>query len=169
MNDLVKPRLPASFIQERVILTAAEMALGPERGWLRPNDLVDLTLEKLKVGVRITPAEEEIALTLPEDLDQVADLIPKLNVSSEPLEERQRVWLYLILDWLLHHGNAVQDPFEIIELLYDDFGHPDEIRDLVRYMPVPPDEAASTIDERWRDYLERERLHYAARNEAFLS
>ena len=169
MNDLVRLRLSASFILDRVILTPAEMAFGFDRGWLQPSDIVELALAKLKSGLQITPLEEEIALKLPEDFPQVADIVSRLEVSDEPMEERQRVWLFLALDWLLHHRDEVDDPYEIIEFLYDDFGHPEEIRELVRYMPRLPGAAPQTMDERWQVYVENERRRYRERNATFLA
>lgn len=164
MSDLVQFQIPAQFILERAFPTGAEIALGFERRWLRPNDVVEIALEKMKAGLPITRAEEEIALLLPQDLHRVEDLVSHLQVSGEPVEERQRFWLFINLDWLLHNAHAVEDPYEIIELLYDDFDHPEEIRGLVRYMPPSQNDRDSTIEDRWRTYVERERVRYRERN-----
>lgn len=163
-DDLVRLHLPAQFILHRVLLTRAEMAFGFEQGWLDAKDIVELALAKLRQGLSVTPAEEELALLLPQDLDEVSDLVARMKVADEPLEERQRVWLFLALDWLLDHQTEVADPHQIIELLYDDFGHPEEIRGLVRYMPPLSHESSGTLEERWKKYVDVERVRYKNRD-----
>ncbi|HEX2294071.1 MAG TPA: DUF2247 family protein [Actinomycetota bacterium] len=151
-----------------MLLTGPEIGLGFDKGWLRAADAVEIALAKLKVGIPLADAEEQLALLLPQDTDLVAGLAAKLQVSDEPFEERQRVWLYLILDWLLRHQSKVDDPHDVIALLYDDFGFPEEIRGLVKFIPPSPDDLEFTLDELWQRYVERERVRYQQRNEELL-
>jgi hypothetical protein len=163
-DDLINFRIPASFILQRVFPTAAEVAFGYHRGWLRPTDVVEIALAKYKASQPLQKAEEALALLLPEDIEKVDQLVPVLATSDEPTEQRERLWLFLVLDWLWEHQTDVEDPFEVIELLYADFEYPAEIKELVRFMP-PPNGTSSTLKERWRAYLDQARAEYEERNE----
>jgi hypothetical protein len=167
-DDLINFRIPASFVLARAFPTAAEIAFGYQRGWLRATDVVEIALVKYKAGQSFGKPGEELALLLPQDMERVDELIPLLAVSDEPAEERERLWLFLVLDWLWEHQGDFDDALEVIEMLYADFEYPAEIQGLVRFMPAP-DGTAATLAERWRDYLKQARAHYRKRNEQLQS
>ncbi len=164
-DDLVSFRIPGSFVLQRALPTAAEISLGYDRGWLRPADVVEICLAKYKAGQTLHKAEEEMALLLPEDTDRVDELVPCLAPSDEPVEQRQRLWLFLVLDWLWEHQADVKDPLELIEMLYADFEYPPEIQGLVRFMPKPQG-AAPTLKQRWRAYLDQARAEFEGRSQS---
>jgi hypothetical protein len=126
---------------------------------------VAIAVEKFERGCPLTPAEEALALLLSDDLDRVSDLMSELETGSEPTESRERLWLFLALDWLRDHRGDYDDPYEVIDMLYADFHYPSDIASLVRWMPVPEGEptGATAIDERWRTYLDSTRSEYAVR------
>lgn len=166
MNDSVRFELPASFVLTRVLPTGAELAYGYREGWLRRSDVVGITVAKLNRGAPLAAAEDEMALLLVDDLDRVDDLVGDLEFADQPTEDRARLWLFLALAWLWEHRDNFDDPLEVIELLYADFGYPDEICDLVRYMPAAPGgpTGRGAIEERWRSYLERTGAQYHERD-----
>lgn len=165
MTDLVNLRIPAEFVLDRAIPTAGEIAFGFEQGWVGRKDVVQMALAKLKGGHHLTEAEHDLALILPEDLEDVDDVIPSLAVDGQPSEDRARLWLFLVLDWLWHHREMFSDPLEIVELLYADFEYPEEIQGLIRFMPLPPNDPSQPVD-RWREYLDGERHRYNERGRA---
>jgi hypothetical protein len=57
------------------------------------------------------------------------------------------------LAWLLEHKQAYEDPLQRVEEVYADFGYPETIRHLVRYMPAGE---ASTVLETGEARLYRE-------------
>lgn len=152
-EDLVRFRLPATFVAERVFLRPSEIACGYERGWLDPAAVVAVAERALGEGRELTPEVEALALLLGDELDRVSELVGEIprHDGAEP----QRVWLYLILEWLYRHRAEFSDPLEVIEMLYADFGYPAEIEGFVRYMPPPEGEPVgpAAIEQRWREYL----------------
>lgn len=167
MNRLVSFRIPADYVMARAVPTAPEIACGVEQGWLSPFDAVTIAVEKLARGCLLMPPEERLALLLADDLDEVPALVSELGVGFEPMELRERLWLFLALDWLADHRGDFDDPYEVIEKLYADFGYPTEIAGLVRWMPVAEGEPTglAAIDERWQTYLDAARAAYLARGE----
>jgi|SRR5579884_2447443 len=166
MTRLVELELPALFVVERVLPTGAEVAYGFREGWLSRQGVVEVELAKYKAQRKLPPAEEELALLLSDDLDRVDELIAELEVSDEPAERRARLWLYLAMAWLLDHQSHYKDPLEVIEMLFADFDYPDEIRNLVRFMPPGPGDRAGVegIQERWRAFVDRVGREYRERD-----
>jgi hypothetical protein len=167
MNRLVSFRIRADYVMARAVPTAPEIACGVEQGWLSPSDAVAIAVEKLDRGCLLTPPEERLALLLVDDLDEVPALVSELGVGFEPMELRERLWLFLALDWLADHREDFDDPYEVIEMLYADFGYPAEISGLVRWMPVAEGEPTGigAIDEKWGRYLASTRQLYVARDD----
>jgi hypothetical protein len=165
MSRLVEMRLPAPFVIERASPTGAELAYGFREGWLSRKDVVEVALAKYKADVVLSPPEEELALLLPDDLDRVDDVVSVLEFSDEPVEQRERLWLFLALAWLLDHRSDYEDPLGVIEQLYADFEYPEEIRSLVRFIPLGPGDVPGIegIERRWHDYVERVGLEYRQR------
>jgi len=152
MSRLVPLRFPASFVVARGLPTGAELGYGFREGWLDRRNVVEVALAKYKAGVVLVPAEEELALLLSDELDRVEDLAASLEFSDEPDERRARFWLFLALAWLLEHRSEYDNPLRVIEMLWTDFGYPDEIRNLIGFVPAEPGELIGTeaIECRWR-------------------
>lgn len=161
-DDLVKFSLPAAFVVSRVRLDPGELAYGYAKGWLDEASTVGIAEQLVATGASSAPVEELASVFRGEfwRVQQIVDEI-EADAGSEP----DRVWLFLALSWLHDHKDDYAEPFQIIEMLYSDFGYPEEIEGLVRFMPPPP--GASTglegVEERWREYLRRMSSKYAAR------
>lgn len=74
MSRLLRLELPASFVISHALSTAAELAWGFCEGWLSRRGLVEVALAKFEAGVVLSDAEEQLALLLEDELDQVDDL-----------------------------------------------------------------------------------------------
>ena len=96
-------------------------------------------------------------LLLSADLAQVPELIEAVaaDVPSDDVEAAAETWLFLALAWLFEHRGDFLEPLEVIEELNADFGYPDEISGLVRFMPPPPGAGTGhrAIEQRWAEYL----------------
>lgn len=166
MSRLVDLQLPAKFVVERALPTGAELAYGFREGWLSREGVVEVALAKYNANVALLPAEEDLALLLSDDLDQVEEMVGTLEFSDVPAEIRARFWLFLALAWLLDHRSDYEDPFGVIEQLYADFDYPEEIRSLVRFVPPGPGDLPGVegIEGRWRGYVERLGAEYRDRD-----
>lgn len=166
-HELVHFTFPAEFILRWALPTGPELAYGFRHGFITRGDVVVIALQKYKAGLPLSWPEEELMLLLADDYDKADDLIRQLEISDESSEQRARLWLLLSLAWLREHREAFADPLEVIEMLYADFEYPDEIRNLVRFMPPQAGEATgvNAIEDRWRQYLELTAAEYRERDE----
>jgi len=157
VSDLVKFRIPAAFVTDHVTLTPDELAYGFRHGWLTPQDVVQVALATLSAGASLSQPEEALALLLSDELDQVPFLIDELEHVGAQDGDPAAVWLFLALAWIYEHRTEFYDPFAMIEMLYADFGYPDDIKGFVRFMPAPPGSPAGlgAMTNAWRAYLEK--------------
>ena len=158
-------QLPPTFVVERALPTAEELAYGYEEGFLSRAGVVALALAKLEAGLALTPPEERAALLLSDEFDAVDDLMEDLQVGSEPRERRARFWLFMVLAWVLARRDQFDDPLGVVELVYADFEYPDEIQGLVRFMPLQPGHEAgvAALERHWADFVDRVGREYADR------
>ena len=166
MNDhLVRFPIPVDFIAPRVSLRAAELANGLADGWLAARDVVSLVRKAAIEGRPLSKALEEITLLLDDDLDEVPRL---LVAATEQEEDASGVWLFLSLAWLFEHRDEFPDPLGVIEMLYADFGYPEQMNGLVRYMPVVDSApgGVEAIERRWATFLDERARAYSARDVA---
>jgi hypothetical protein len=164
MSDLVKFRIPAAFVLGRLLPTPAEVVYGYERGWISEADVVAIALELYSKG-DAPPSVEGLALLLSDELSRVPVLIEELRGFSTEADDAARAWLFLAMAWVHDNEADFLDPYEVVEMLYADFGYPPAVKSFVRFMPPSPGEpfGMSALDERWRVYLETEAALYRAR------
>ncbi|RSM63039.1 hypothetical protein DMH03_13455 [Amycolatopsis sp. WAC 01376] len=162
-SDLVKFRIPASFVTDNVALTPAEAAYGFEHGWLTADDVVKVALAAYETFTAIPGAFEELALLLSDDYDRVPDLLSALPRREE--KEEARVWFFLALSWVYDHKDSYVDPLETVEMISADFGYPEEGRALLRFTPVDDDRlvGVESMYERWLEYIQRTKAYLSKR------
>jgi len=165
-DDLVKFTIPAEFVTARVSLTPGELVYGFRHGWLGDRAVVEVALAAYEAGRDLPSAEEELALLLSDSLERVPELVEDLARSSAEEPDPGGVWLYLALAWLYEHRSEHLESLEVIEMLYADFGYPEEIEGLVRFMPPPPgaETGHRAIEQRWEDFLGRKSAQYRDRD-----
>jgi hypothetical protein len=158
--------LPAEFIAARVLLLPVELARGYRLGHVSDRSVVRLAEQLLATGFPVSPHTEELALLLSADYDRVPDLVAEID-EAEPSapSNHTEVWLYLVLAWIYEHREEFADPLAEIETVYADFGYPEQIEGLVRYLPAPPGQSSGpgAVEARWKDFLDRQGTHYARR------
>ncbi len=161
------PELPVPFVLRVVgFPTSAELAYGFLEGFLCRSSVVDIALAKLSAGVDLATAEERIALLLPDEFDHVDGLVEDLQVDGETSEQRARLWLLLVLAWVLEYRSEFDDPLGVVELLYSDFDYPQEIEGLVRFMPVQAGQevGVEALNRRWESFVDRVSEDYRGRS-----
>lgn len=166
MNDrLVRFPIPVDFIAPRVSLRATELAYGLSEGWLAARDVVSLVRKAAIDGRPLSKALEEITLLFDDDLDEVPRL---LAADTDQEEDASEVWLFLSLAWLFDHREEFPDPLGVIEMLFADFGYPEQMIGLVRYMPVVDSApgGVEAIERRWATFLDECARAYLGRDVA---
>ncbi len=80
-----------------------------------------------------------------------------LNDACSTTADEQRVWIYLALAWLLEMKASIEDPFEVLEMLFEVFDHSTEFEGLIRWMPPPKGQAFGlpAVEQQWRRRVDR--------------
>ncbi|HSY15738.1 MAG TPA: DUF2247 family protein [Jatrophihabitantaceae bacterium] len=168
-SRLVSFVVPSEFVTAHAVLTPAELGTGFIDGWLDAHGVVQVALAKLEKGIPLSDVEDRIALLLTDQYDELPDLVAELfpEVSSRA-SEPTAVWLFIALAWVIAGPSGFDNPQQVIDMLYADFGYPDEVEALVSYMPAPPDSESSpeAIRHRWVEYLDRKSAEYSMRTNA---
>lgn len=170
-EDLVKFVLPPEFVLARVMPSPSELLYGHRHGWIDDEGIIKIVEAGITKGVALPDSLEEVGLLLRDQHYLVPELIERAarggssGESSSSGVMPSRVWLYLALAWLYVKRDEFDNPFEVIEMLYADFGHPHEIDGLIRFMPWPDGEAGGVnIEERWVNYLTARDWEYSRRS-----
>jgi hypothetical protein len=132
---------------------------------LTAEDVIQIALAALKTDRKLSPPEEELALLLSREADQVPDLVDALEVAGGQQDNVTAIWIFLALAWIYEHRSSFDNPFQTIDMLYADFEYPTEMESLISYMPVAPGMAVglAAIAERWRAYLASRAEYYRTR------
>ncbi|MFK7849030.1 MAG: DUF2247 family protein [Rhodothermales bacterium] len=161
MQDLVKYKIPSTFVLSWGFPTEAELVYGYKNGWISESTVVKIALAKLEANLKTSDIEQKLALLLSDDLAVVDELLAQIDISMQQVSKLYKRWLFLALAWLWENKKSVQDPLEIVELLYADFEYPTEIKGFVRYMPSSSEKTGiRALNQRWEDYLKETGQEY---------
>ncbi|MEZ4501531.1 MAG: hypothetical protein R3C39_02780 [Dehalococcoidia bacterium] len=157
LRSSVPFEIPADFLQGRARLDVPVLVFGVSRGWLAESDAIALVAAG-STGPDQAAALEAIRAAAGERSLAVSDESHVHESGSVLGDSPAGVWLYLasaywtaelarIPDW--------PDGLDGFELLFCEFGHPDEFSDLIRWMPAKPGEprGPAAIEDRRRRYL----------------
>ena len=169
MSNLVRLSISTEFITQRVIPTANELGCGYRVEQLSPTQVIELSIARRTAGLALAPWETEILRQGAVQRHQIGDGFEPWEV-GDAYGSGCRVWLYLALAWLLERATSTADPLGIVEMLYADFGYPEEIKGLVRWMPAEPGQelGVPAIERRWRTYVEQTGAEFRDRTDRML-
>ncbi|GAA5056286.1 DUF2247 family protein [Nocardia callitridis] len=155
-NDSVKFNIPASFISEWARLTPSELRYGYEHQWITSKDVVALALTSVVPAEDNMDAVEDISLLLSDELDRIPDIMDKIA------DHDDKVWVYLALAWVHENRGEFEEPFKTVDMLYADFGYPDDVGDFATFMPPPPGGVPGMpgLAQRWQKFLDDNRSRY---------
>ncbi|WP_062987687.1 DUF2247 family protein [Nocardia anaemiae] len=159
MNDSVKFKIPADFVASWAYLTPGELRYGYQNDWLTSEDVVQLTLTSVVPSSTKMDVVSDISLLLSDELYRLPELMDKLA------DHNDEVWIYLTLAWVHENQSKFDEPLQTVELLYADFGYPDDVAAFVRFMPPPTGGLPGMlgIKQRWQQYLVDKRAHFLGR------
>lgn len=157
--DLIKLKIPATFMSDRTSTSWREVRFGLVNELLDPRAAVDLALEEI---ARLEhPPAALIDLAGADTNEPTQELVDQLaeGEAQRPENEIHDKWLYLVLAWIYEHRDRYPDPLQTVEEVYADFGYPEQIAGFVRYMPMDGPDLGSKdanerrLFERWKRYL----------------
>ncbi|MCC8361802.1 DUF2247 family protein [Lysobacter sp. A6] len=146
--------LDYEFVRSLVSLTWREAYWGYQHGLIRWEALKDLAGDKLVQGSE-KAYEIELAGLSAVEAHESEGLAKQLADQEMPTEvgRDQQVWLFLVLADLYLRRNEVEDAFADIEVIYADFGYPEEIEGFVRFMP--PSDGYEPLTHSHQENLQR--------------
>lgn len=71
----------------------------------------------------------------------------------------------MALAWVHQNRDHFEEPFEAVDLIYADFGYPEEVGDFATFTSPPAGgtPGISGLEQRWQQYLDKNRDHYLRR------
>ena len=163
--DIVRLRIPYSFIRVRTPVTWRDVRFGLTNDLIASRTAVDLAIE------RITDPVDPLLVELAAEQvnERILDIVERL-AESEPYRSDSEIrdkWLYLVLAWLYEHRQDDPDPLQRVEEVYADFEYPERLAAFVRYMPTEGPDLGSReanerrLMERWKGYLDETAPRFA--------
>lgn len=172
------------YFLKLVDLNWYDILFAIENGYLNVESAVE---HALKVIEQVEVYEEEVfelASIMKKEIKgkecEIFEILRKLanELPSEIKELTKKKLLYVVLSWLFENQELYEDPFRVIEFIFDDFGFPASIRELVRYMSLPYSKEkiiesqqsqigdTDLLFKKWIEYLENQKVifHYPQSN-----
>jgi hypothetical protein len=159
--DVIRLRIPGRFVRDRIRVGWRELRFGLDHGLLDPEAAVELAIDQ--VAELAAPSAVLLELAAAGVGDPTAALVATLADAEPELPEAElrEAWLDVVLAWLYDHRAELEDPLQMVEAVYADFGYPAQIASFVRYMPMQGPDLGSPaaneqrLFERWKRYLDR--------------
>ncbi len=153
--------VPLEFVLVRSSVTWQEVLFAIENQWLRPRDAIEIAIKRLAETSPPHPLECELACREPDE--PVLETVRRL-ASTEPSQDDRGVtqkWMRLLLLWVYHRREHLENPLELVEIIWCSLGHPPEFDRFIRWMPAEDPVAAESrsVDENLR-LLRLEWEHY---------
>lgn len=149
-------RIPADFINERVVLDGMELAWGFKNGWLSARDAVLVCVHAWSVVGEVDPLVERVGSLLSDEEGLVAEIVEPVHVSIGWASLEAEAWLFLATAHVYENWDSFDDPHRRLESIYADFEYPDVMKPFIRYMPYdgPGDPPSGYIESRLAEFLE---------------
>jgi hypothetical protein len=164
---MIQLKIPAAFIRARTRMCWRELECGLDHELIAHDAIADFAMESM-AAVEV-PSAVLLDLAGAGPGDQITELVVKLAQEEPKIAEGLLTgkWLYIALAWVYEQRDALRDPLELVELIYADFGYPEEISRLVGYMPSDepslgsPGANRDRLVGRWKRYLDEKAATYA--------
>lgn len=149
------PKLTKTFVVEKLRVGWKDLGWAATNHWLDTKSLGELADglaegdEDLRVAIAIAALDnDEAVLNAILERQARSDETPEATV-------RER-WMRLAVGWLYEHRKSFDDPWAVLEEIWEAFGHAESLNELIRWMPTPPGgrPGEAGMLERWRTYAE---------------
>lgn len=159
--------IPLTFMSSRTDLDWNTVLLAVDNSYLPVSAISQHALDVL---VEDSP-QEVLDLAILDDADRsdVFDVRPMAMklAEGEPEEKKdlaQDRLRFIVLGWIYENKGEFEDPWEVVNFVYDDFGFPESMIGFVPWMsqpdgerPLLPGESPhDRMNSNWKRYLERE-------------
>lgn len=173
--------IPYSFIRNKVSLTWNELYYGIEYGFLTPEEAINKAEEEILEETELSGPLFELACLYKGESYLIIQYITKLIDkeyfgNDDNIQYVKEKWLFIVLAWLYENSEkynilyseqeySLHSIGEKLMIVWDDFGFPDVIEELV---DLAPSFDGTSNDARfiyslnltWQKYLKREEIRF---------
>ena len=155
-------QLPYAYVAEAIDINWADVLFAIDNGYF-----------DLQVAIEHAVAEVTKNESWPQEIEDLLGLAPYESYAIRPLVEKlvgsapehaggtakDRI-MFVLLRWLFEHKQDYEDPPMLVEIVYADFGYPEEIKFFVRYTPIELFEnttptGVAGLYKNWKKYLKQ--------------
>ena len=173
MNNL-NITFPYSFAFDLVELNWYDMLFFIDNGYLSHQAAIEHAQYELGVDDNNEQYVIELAILTPSESLYPHSLHPFIGnlanaVPNKDRDTSKQKLLYLVLEWVYRNRETFEDPLQVVEIIYADFGYPKGIVSFVRYMPMTVDEISlePDIETRWSIFLEKQKILFGKRRTSY--
>ncbi len=153
------PKLTKEFVAQRMRVGWKDLAWAASNHWLDTK-----ALGELADGLVKEPADDlraELAIAAGDgDAAALKALIDQQARGEMITDERVRDrWMRIAVAWLYQHREVFDDPWAVIEEIWEAFDHAPALNGLIRWMPAPADGKKPGMEsmlERWQEFVSPE-------------
>jgi hypothetical protein len=127
------------YVKKLVSLNWSDMLFAIENNFLAYQTAIDHALEIVQKNINVPEEVLELAGMLKREADSlyVYQLVKKLAILQNPdnNSDSMEKFLYVSLRWVYEHKDDYCNLIEVIDILCDDINYPDEVKNLISFMP----------------------------------
>lgn len=162
MNNLntLQIHLPYEFLKNKIHISWCDILFGINNNYLNEESAIDYAIDLLS-DENNSEYDKVMEIAILDRNESTILYVEKIVGDSciEKEQETKEKFLYSVLSFVYENKEKYDDAFEVVEVIYADFGFPKEISSFVRYMPIkePPLTTKELNEKRmykyWADYL----------------
>lgn len=105
--------------------------------------------------IPVPPIMESIGSLLSGEERKAPEIVEPVQVSREWVAAEAEVWLFLAVSYVHANWDVIDEPHVMIESIFADFDHPDEMRSFIRFMPYeePGEPPEGYVESRLAEYV----------------
>lgn len=159
------------YVTNLVSLNWGDILFAIENNFLVHQTAIKHAQEAVQENENVPETVFELAFLLKCEAEfpyDVYQLVNKLAISqnSDNSDSREK-FLYVSLNWVYEHKDDYSNPIEVIDILCDEINYPDEVKNLISFMPSSESKKNSSVSAteqlfgRLLEYLEKQRDRWA--------
>ncbi|KJR46897.1 hypothetical protein UF75_2698 [Desulfosporosinus sp. I2] len=160
------------YVTNLVPLNWNDILFAIENNFLAHQTAIEHGLEAVQKNENVPEEVLELAFMLQGEAKlpyDVYQLVNKLATSHNPdnASDSREKFLYVSLNWVYEHKDDYCNPIEVVDILCDEINYPDEVKNLISFMPTSESETNSSDSTTERllgrllRYLENQRNRWA--------
>jgi len=158
--------IPYLFAKEKAVLNWNDILVGIKNNFFDFSVAIDYAIDELENCEKSDENILELAILSFGSAFQhsifpyINDLANKVSINIK--NDTKNKLMYILLFWVYENKDLYDDALQIVEIIYDDFDFPPNIRGFVRYLPTEypvldtQEMAIETLYKNWENYIKSE-------------